>query len=133
LKNILEKFCEAIAYPDPVPDGVSAFTLRVDGGDILARLLGGRLVLSCVVSSDEKDLPKLAAYAAGRILKEEAVLAWDEKQAACIVWQGLRDNADAAQLSRFFEEFMKSCDWWLARAGELSSPPPELPDIVIRP
>ena len=133
MKNAIERLCDAIAYPDPVPESATAFSLRVDGGDIMARLIGRRLVLSRVIDRDEKDLPQLASYAAGRILKEEAVLAWDERLSACILWQELQDNADAAQLTHFFEEFTHSCDWWVARAGELNAPPVVFPDIVIRP
>ena len=107
--------------------------MRVDGEDIQARLLGKRLVLSHVLSKDEKDLLPLAAYAAGRILKEEAILAWDENQGACIIWQDIQDSANAAQLTAFFEAFMNSCDWWSARAKELNAPPASFPDVVIRP
>ncbi|MBO4345678.1 MAG: hypothetical protein J5833_07975 [Victivallales bacterium] len=133
MKNAIERLCEAIAYPDPVPDGATSFSLRVDGGDIMARLLGRRLVLSRIIDRNEKDLPQLAAYAAGRILKEEAILAWDERLSACIIWQELEDKADSAQLTHFFEEFTHSCDWWVVRAGELNAPPVVFPDIVIRP
>ena len=133
MKNAIERLCDAIAYPDPVPEGSTAFNLRVDGGDIMARILGKRLILSRVIDRDEKDLPKLAAYAAGRILKEDAVLAWDERLSACIIWPELQESADAMQLTRFFEEFTHSCDWWVARTGELNAPPVVFPDIVIRP
>ena len=133
VKNVLEKLCEAIEYPEPVPEGAETYTLRVDGGDVVARLLGKRLVLSRVIDRDEHDLPQLTAYAAGRLLKEEAVLAWDERAAACVLWQDIQDNAEGGRLTRFFEEFMASCDWWLARAVELNAPPPAFPDIVIRP
>ena len=133
MKNTLERFREAISYPDPVPNGVSVFSMRVDGEDIQARLLDKRLVLSRVLSRDEKDLPTLAAYAAGRILKEDAVLAWDENQSACILWQDIKDNATDEQLTAFFEAFMNSCDWWVARAKELNAPPAVFPDVLIRP
>ena len=133
MKNVLERLCEAIAYPEPVPDGASWFNLRVDGGDVSLRILGKRLVISRVIDRNEGDLPQLAAYAAGRILKEEAVLSWDERLSACVLWQELQEDADSMQLTRFFEEFMHSCDWWVTRAGELSAPPTVFPDIVIRP
>ena len=133
MKNALERLCEAIAYPESLPDGSTSFRLQVDGGDVLARLLGKRLVLSRVLDRDEEDLPRLAAFAAGRILKEEAVLAWDERASACILWQEMPDTADTPQLVRFLESFLASCDWWLTRAGELNAPPPVFPDIVIRP
>ena len=123
MKNALEKLCEAIAYPEPVPDGTTSFTLRVDGADVLLRLLGKRLVVSRVIDRDESDLPQLAAFASGRILKEEAVLAWDDRLSACILWQEQPENADSKQLTKFFEDFLHSCDWWVARAEELNAPP----------
>jgi len=133
MKNALERLCEAIAYPEPMPEGATSFRLQVDGGDVLARLLGKRLILSRVLDRAEEDLPRLAAFAFGRILKEDAVLAWDERAAACILWQELSETADTQQLVHFLETFLASCDWWLARAGELNAPPPVFPDIVIRP
>ena len=133
MKNALERLCEALAYPDAVPDGASSFVITVDGNDVMARLLGQRLVLSMVIDREENDLPQLAAFAAGRILKEEAVLAWDERASACILWQEIKEDAETAQLTHFFEMFMDSCDWWLARAGELNAPPTTFPDIVIMP
>ena len=133
MKNALEILCEAIAYPDAVPPDAAQFRLQVDDAGVLARLLGNRLVLSCVIDREERDLPRLAAYAAGRMLGEEAVLAWDERASACILWQEIPDSADAAELVRFFEVFMDSCDWWQARARELNAPPPPHPDVVIRP
>ncbi len=133
MKNALERLCEAIAYPEPVPEGATFFRLQVDGGDVTARLVGPRLVLSRVIDREENDLSQLAIFAAGRILKEEAVLAWDERASVCILWQEVQESAEMAELTRFFESFMDSCDWWLARAGELNAPPPAFPDIVIRP
>ena len=133
MKNALERLCEVIAYPEPVPEGATRFQLRVDGGDVTVRLVGRRLVLSRVIDREDNDLSQLAIFAAGRILKEEAVLAWDERASVCILWQDVSDNADGAELTRFFEAFMDSCDWWLARAVELNAPPVHFPDIVIRP
>ena len=133
MKNALERLCEVIAYPEPVPDGATRFQLRVDGGDVTARMIGRRLVLSRVIDREENDLSQLAIFATGRILKEEAVLAWDERASVCILWQDVLDNAEGEELTRFFEAFMDSCDWWLARVEELNVPPPKFPDIVIRP
>ena len=133
MKNALERLCEVIAYPEPVPDGATRFQLRVDGGDVTVRLIGHRLVLSRVIDREENDLSQLAIFASGRILKEEAVLAWDERASVCILWQDVQDNAEGAELTRFFESFMDSCDWWLARAVEMNAPPAPFPDIVIRP
>ncbi len=133
LKNALEILCEAIAYPDPVEPGATRCRLEVDDAAVTARLLDGRLVLSRAIDREEKDLPQLAEYAVGRMLVEEAVLAWDERAAECILWQEIQEDAEGADLLRFFETFMNSCDWWQDRARELNAPPPSYPDIVIRP
>ncbi|MBR4518292.1 MAG: hypothetical protein IKO65_04745 [Victivallales bacterium] len=133
MPNALENLCAAIAYPDPVPAGATAFQLHVDGGVVAARLMGSRLVLSRAISRQEADLPKLAAYAAGRLLREETVLAWDERAGECILWQECPATASAQQLTRFFETFMGSCDWWLARVADLAAPPVSFPELVIVP
>ena len=133
MKNALENLCEAIAYPDPLPAGAEVFQLRVDGGVVAARLLSGRLVLSREITRAEADLPKLASYAAGRLLREEAVLAWDESTGACILWQECPANASSAQLLHFFETFLTSCDWWLARVADLAAEPIVTPTLVIMP
>ncbi len=133
MKNAIERLCEAIAYPDQVPEGASWFNMLVDGSDVTARLIGKRIVLSRVIDRDENDLPQLTAYAVGRILKEDAVLAWDERLSACVLWQELSEDANSEQLTKFFEDFMHSCDWWVDRAEDLNAPPTVFPDIVIRP
>ena len=133
MKNAVNRLCEAIAYPDPVPEGTTSFQLEVDNGEVTARVLGKRLVLSKVIDRNESDLPRLASFAPGRMLVEDAVLAWDERAAACILWQEISEDADASHLVSFFENFMSSSDWWTARAGELNAPPPVFPDIMIRP
>ncbi|MBP5300479.1 MAG: CesT family type III secretion system chaperone [Victivallales bacterium] len=133
MPNALENLCEAIAYPDPVPPGAAAFTLYVDGNLLSAQLLGGRLVLSREISREEADLQKLASYAAGRLLREEAVLAWDENTGACILWQECPANASSAQLLHFFETFLASCDWWLARVAGLAATQVSFPELVIVP
>lgn len=133
MKNALENLCEAIGYPDPLPAGAEAFQLRVDGGVVNARLLDGRLVLSREISRAEADLPKLAAYAAGRLLKEEAVLSWDEVAKACFLWQECPANASSTQLLHFFEIFLAACDWWLARVADLTVEPVAVPAMVILP
>ena len=133
MKNAVNRLCEAIAYPDAVPEAPASFILEVDGADVTARILGHRLVLSKVIDRNESDLPRLASFAPGRMLAEEAILAWDERAATCILWQAVPENADPATLVDFFEKFMDSCDWWTARAVELNAPPVVFPDIMIRP
>ena len=133
VKSAVNRLCEAIGYPDPVPEGAASFQLEVDNAEVMARILGKRLVLSKVIDRNEADLPRLASFAPGRMLVEDAVLAWDERAAACVLWQELPDDADASHLVGFFENFMSSSDWWMARATELGAPTPVFPDIMIRP
>ena len=133
MKNSLERLCEAVGYPDKPGAGAHSFTMRVDEGDVLVRIMGKRLVLSRIIDRNLGDLPKLASYATGRMLIEDAVLAWDERADACILWQECNETDSNQELVHAFQKFMDSCDWWVARAGELNAPPVVFPDIVIRP
>lgn len=133
MKNALEKLHDAIAYPDEMQPGDATYTFRVDGSDVHARLQGGRLLLSSVIDKRDESLQQLSSYAMGRLLKEEAVLAWDERIGACVLWQDIPEAASPAELKEFFEHFLNSCDWWRARAVEAGAPPVAFPDIVIRP
>lgn len=133
MKNALEKLHETINYPDALPEGAKAFSFVVDDGDVKARLYDGKLILSRVISHDDEALQRLAAFAAGRLLREDAVLAWDERSETLILWQECPDNASAHELKSFMESFLASCDWWLERFSEINVPAPAFPDIVIRP
>lgn len=120
----LEFFLKSVGYPDRAPDGCVSFTLRVDGVEVLAEEAEGRLVLSCALTDDESILPVLATYAAGRMLKEGAALTYgrrptvDERSSA-FLWQEAPSDFEGAELTRFFENFMDSCDWWRARVETL--------------
>ena len=113
----IERLAKAIGYPDRVPAGVVSFAFRVDGAEIAAEEIDDRLVLSRVLSDDATILPTLATYAAGRMLKEEAVLSYGDGRA--FIWQDASVDADAHALLRLFETFMDSCDWWWARIDAL--------------
>ena len=102
----------AIGYPETVSDGVRSFVFAVDGVEVKAEESDATLTLSCVLTGDESALPRLAGYAAGRMLKENATLSWDS---GAILWQEADAHAGDRALARFFEDFMNSCDWWLAR------------------
>ena len=78
-------------------------------------------------------MARLAGYAAGRILKEEAVLAWDPEAECPILWQDVSESASAEQLKIAFEVFCASCDWWLARADEAGGERVVFPGMMIRP
>ncbi len=134
----VERLAAAIGYPERVPEGAARFVFRVDDTDLSAFEDGGRLVLSQAVARPGGDGPAglletLAGFAVGRILKEEAILAYDPEDDAVILWQSAPADATPAALRRLFESFAASCDWWRDRVAELSAPKPQFPEILIRP
>ena len=115
---------EAIGYPEKVPAGAWSFTFRVDGAGVYAEETEGRVVLSMALEADVTDasLRTLARYAAGRMLKEEATLAYGEIEGqkpgarpSAFLWQEMPVRAGKQGLLRLFETFMDSCDWWRER------------------
>ena len=130
----LDHFLTAIGYPEKAPDGATSFPLLVDGGEVLVRAEAGRLVLSRALACDEGDLPRLASFAPGRMLREEAILAADPTpDGAAFLWRELPADASPAAMQLAFESFCDSCDWWLDRITEFSAPEPEIPPLMIRP
>ena len=130
----VERFLSAVGYPEKAPDGAMSFPLLVDDGEVLVRAEGARLILSRVLSREAEDLPRLASFVPGRMLREEAVLAAEPgPDGAAFLWRDLPADASAAAMQRAFESFCDSCDWWLERVGELSEPEPEIPPMMIRP
>ena len=131
-ERTIERLAKAIGYPDKIPDGAVSFTFRVDGAEISADEKGGRIVLSSVFPDTESERPTLAAWAAGRMLREDATLAYGG--GAAFLWQDAPADADSRALLRLFESFADSCDWWRARIaglrGEGTSP---IESTVIRP
>ena len=99
---------------------------------MLAEERAGRLRLSLPLAVEESQFPKFAAYAAGRMLREEATLTVGETAArpasaasassrpALFLWQDVSSSAGGHALARLFETFMDSCDWWRARVEELN-------------
>ena len=141
MKTAVERLAEAIGYPETVPGGAMSFAFTVDGTEIAARETGGRLLLErrlwqATEGDDETALrlpATLARYAAGRILREEATLAWDPNREAAVLWQDVPASAPAERLRRFFEVFTASCDWWAERVTEALAPEPVFPEMVIMP
>ena len=130
----LDRFLTAIGYPEKASDGATSFPLLVDDGEVLVRAEGARLVLSRVLSREAEDLPRLASFVPGRMLREEAVLAAEPgPDGGAFLWQDAPDTADSRALQRLFETFCDSCDWWLDRITEFSAPEPEIPPMMIRP
>ena len=152
MKTATERFLEAIGYPERAPDGALSFTLQVDGGEIVVLEDGGRLRLVCRLTDDDSALPTLARFAAGRMLREDATLAFGTPDGAAtavqssgagqsngstaFLWQDTGADADAHALRRLFETFADSCDWWRARTEELrgnvTAATPEM-EMMIRP
>ena len=143
-RTTTERLLEAIGYPERTPRGTSPVTLRVDGAEVAVEEADGRLVLSCALAEGDALLPALAGYAAGRMLKESATLAYGEvpghapqSSTAAFLWQDAPLDADGRELLRLFETFMDSCDWWRARVDALrgeAAEEPAAPELVtIRP
>ncbi len=131
-RNAIDRLVAAIGYPDRVAEGSSLAMLRVDGFEVSASVAGGRLVLSQRLTAGTDRLPELAGYAAGRMLREEAVLAFGD--GAAFVWQDASSESDDRALVRLFESFMDSCDWWRARVERRQEEAsPQLSDMVILP
>ena len=130
----IDRFLTAIGYPEKASDGATSFPLLVDDGEVLVRAEAGRLVLSRVLSRDPEDLPRLASFVPGRMLREEAVLAADPgADGAAFLWRDLPADASPGAMQLAFESFCDSCDWWLERIDEFSAPEPEIPPLMIRP
>ena len=138
--NAIERLAQAIGYPDEVTSGCKDYTFAVDDFEVRAQETGGRLRLTASVftpardGEDEGRLAELAGYVPGRILKEEAVLAWDPDAESAILWQEYPATAEADDLRRFFEVFTASFEWWRDRASAVQEEAePLMPEFVIRP
>ena len=131
-RNAADRLLAAIGYPERIPNTDELFTLRVDGREVLVEMSAGRIVLSVALTEDESMIPALAAYAAGRILREEATLAFGNGNV--FLWQDAPADADDRTLLRLFESFINSCDWWCARVEERGKGEAvEISEAVIRP
>lgn len=131
--NVLGRLALAIGYPQGISADSVDFVFKVDGGEVRAIDLEKRLVLLREISRDEEVLPRLASYAIGRILRENAVLYWDERTGAAVLSQEIPLPATTHELKVFFEAFADSCDWWLARTAAEPVDSTSFPEMVIRP
>lgn len=123
----------AVGYPEKVADDVGVFTFSVDGEEIVAQSLSSRLILKRYLDVPFDNLSVFASYAAGRMLREDAVLAWDDRAERAFLWREIPEKAAAAEMKAAFEDFADSCDWWVQRAAEIDAPKSVFPDIMIRP
>ena len=132
-ETAISALATVIGYPEEVPTASESFVFSVDGGRVEASVERGRLVLvRGLAAAGDVDLAQFAGYAAGRVLREEAVLAYDPGDDRVILWQDVPADADAGLLRRFFEVFAASCDWWLARLDEAGTAA-SVPEMMIRP
>jgi len=130
--HAVERLLAAIEYPERVPNADGPSMLRVDGKEMFVEESAGRIVLSHVLTEDDSLFPTLAAYAAGRMLRENATLAHGGRTA--FLWQEAPADADDRTLVRLFETFADSCDWWRARVDERGKTGAvEISEAVIRP
>ena len=129
------RLARAIGYPDAIAADAARAALLVDGAEVVASEEGGRALLQATVAAEPSDdvLASLAGFAAGRILREEAVLAYEPKADAALLWQAAPAGADALALRAFFLAFTASWDWWRARVADLERPQPSFPEVMIRP
>ncbi len=131
-RNAADRLLAAIGYPERIPNTDEPFTLRVDGREVFVEESAGRIVLSVVLTKGESMIPTLAAYAAGRMLREEATLAVGEGNV--FLWQDAPADADDRTLLKLFETFADSCDWWRARVDEQGKGgATEISEAIIRP
>ncbi len=134
-RSCVERLLRAIGYPDRAPEAALSFTLLVDGVEIAASEEGGMLRLSCRLTDDAAHLPRLAEYAAGRMLREDAALAYDPKSESAFLWLEVDGGSGDAALRRAFEDFADSCEWWRDRLDPHggADDAPAFPEMMIRP
>ena len=130
---MISKLASAIGYPERVADGSPVYAFRVDGWELIAETMGNRLILKRYLDVDYGDLPLFASYVAGRLLREEAVLAWDDKSQKALLWREIPPNANPSEMKNAFEEFADSCEWWMQRVLDIHAPKSLFSDVLIRP
>lgn len=132
-ESCIVRLAKAIGYPDAVPRAAFSYAFKVDGYEISAAQEGGRLIMRMELPAEDGQLATLAGYAAGRLSREEATLAWDPKDETAFLWRPVEADAGSARLREAFEDFAASCDWWRERLAEFGARKPEMPEMVIRP
>ena len=131
--NMISRLASAIGYPEKVADNLLVYAFSVDGWEIIAEKLGSRIILKHYLNVHYDDLPQFASYVAGRLLREESVLAWDDKAKKALLWREISADANPLSMKDAFEEFADSCEWWMQRASDIRAPESLFPDIMIRP
>ena len=130
--SALDRLAEAISYPaDDHQPGSKEAVFFADAVAVTVTENVGRLRFQHVLGPiSETGFATLARFATGRLLREEAVLAWDPRNKQLLLWQEVSSGVSNEDLARNFELFLASCDWWVARMDELAKadgkPPAEL-------
>jgi hypothetical protein len=130
---MISELASAIGYPEKVAKDSLVYTFRVDGWEIIAERIANRIVLKRYLDVAYDDLPLFASYAAGRLLREEAVFSWDDKAQKALLWREVPSNANTLTMKDAFEEFADSCEWWMQRVLDIHAPESVFPDVLIRP
>lgn len=123
MNSSIERFVKTIGYPieeierteGPVSLLVDEMTIRVD----IAKV--GMVMRYVLGRTDEVNAALILGYAAGRILKEDAVVAYDPENDEIFLWSKIAANASEAKMTKVFEEFMTSCEWWRTALGAESA------------
>lgn len=120
--SAIDRLSEAIAYPvQELKRGTSTAEFLVDGGVVRAEEVQGKLrFVRKLGAAAGSGFAQLAGFAAGRMLKEEAVLAWDPQARGLMLWQEVPTSGSDELLQREFDLFLDSCDWWESRMKELA-------------
>ena len=130
---MISRLARAIGYPEKVAEGLLVYAFRVDGWEMIAEKSGPRMVLKRYLDVGYDDLPQFASYVAGRLLREESVLAWDDSAQKAVLWREIPSGASDSAMKEAFEEFADSCEWWMQRVSDVRAPESVFPDILIRP
>lgn len=132
MKGLVERFGELIGYPERVPAGAVSFVFRVDDDPVEVRMKAGTLLFKWMFP-ENAPVERIAEFAAGRILRDRAVVAWDAFRERAILWQRTRKGDGERAQVEAFRVFLGACDWWKRCVAELVQPKATLAEIVIRP
>ena len=107
----------------------------IDGAEVKMFERDGRYILerALVEPGETCDIGRLASLAAGRFLREEATLSWDDEREVPVLWQDGPATMTDAEKERMLTRFLASVDWWVERIGETPGDEPVFPDMIIHP
>lgn len=139
---LTEKFMRIVRYPEAEasPDGRTM--LVFDGQPVLFQEERGVLTLRMELPSLPDDADKrhemllnLTSYAMGRSLKDDAILSYDTKGKALLLWQTLKGIMDDETLVSSVETFLAAGEWWRLRlqGPQAAAAPPPPHSMFFRP